>query len=138
MDALGACRGLAQKLISLKPSSDIAFVVAFDEAAVLNSTEREHDSGTPFVFETLRQRLNHLGGLPFFTLFISTSPSIAMSLSSDRIVKTGGEGPRVCPTFTGCVFDEFSDSENVVFAENKTTVQQAASEWTMMHLGRSL
>ena len=127
-----------QKLSSLKPSSDIAFIVAFDEAAALNTPGREHNPETPFVFETLRQRLNSLGGLPFFSLFISTSPSIAMSLSSNRIVKAGGERPRVCPAFAGCIFDEFSDSENVVFAENKTTVQQAAMEWTMMHLGRSL
>ncbi|KAL5512200.1 hypothetical protein ACEPAG_3485 [Sanghuangporus baumii] len=130
---------LATQLNSLKSSPELLFIVAFDESTML--TKIQDDNRKPPILNTLRNRLNYLKSVPFFSLLLSTTGHIAPFFSpfglpdgSTRIL----EGHlKLNPAFTGCIFDAF-DAEHIAFREGKMTVQQAASEWTMMHLGRPL
>ncbi|KAL5521492.1 hypothetical protein ACEPAF_2240 [Sanghuangporus sanghuang] len=110
---------LAIQLNLLKPSSELLFIVAFDESSML--TNVQDDNRKPPILSSLR----HIA--PFLSPF-------GLPDGSTRIL----DGHlKLNPAFTGCIFDAF-DAEHIAFDEGTMTVQQAASEWTMMHLGRPL
>ena len=152
----GSASALADKLASLFPSSSssspekpkfkskpepkpkLMFVLAFDESAVLS--EREESGGLPPLLFSLRRQLHLVKEVPFFALFLTTTGHIAPFLSGHGLDQSMGirfGKLESSPAFSGCVFDALN-SESVAFVEGEMTVRQAASEWTMMHLGRPL
>ena len=113
-------------------------IIAFDETQVLTNSA---DNRVPPILSTLRNCLSNLKGSGLFILFLSTTGDIAPFLSPRFLPDVSGRlltvELRLNPAFTGCMFDAFKP-KGVVFSEGKMTIQQAASEWTMMHLGRPL
>lgn len=137
-----ACQKLAQKLQSLLGSQGEGpcIIVSFDEAGEISEPDRNYRDDRPLL-QVLCDRISSLREVSsVFFLFLSTSPRIVEFVSVlNKQYQSANLTMRnsVNPVFTGCVFDALLP-KNIEMEEGRISVQEAASEWCMMHFGRPM